>query len=94
MVRAGRLSCPTGDGVIAVCGDDRFSPCPFELVVWNPATSQLDRQPIPNQEPQSVRQNRFGPRRPEPCKQKDARATCGISPLCGGDSCWLVTAGT
>ena len=40
---------PAGDGVIAVCGDDRFTSRPFNLVVWKPATSQLDRRPIPNQ---------------------------------------------
>ena len=40
---------PAGDGVIAVCGDDRFTSRPFDLVVWKSATSQLDRQPIPNQ---------------------------------------------
>ena len=37
--------------MIAVCGDDHFTSRPFHLVVWKPAKSQLDRQPIPNQGP-------------------------------------------
>jgi WD40 repeat protein len=41
---------PAGDGVIAVCGEDeRTHRRPFELVVWKPATTRLDRRPIPNQ---------------------------------------------
>jgi eukaryotic-like serine/threonine-protein kinase len=39
---------PAGDVVIAVCGDV-FTSRPFNMVVWKPATSQLDRQTIPNQ---------------------------------------------
>ncbi len=40
---------PAGDGLIAICGDQRFTSRPFELVVWNPAPSQLDRRPIPTE---------------------------------------------
>ncbi len=42
---------PAGDVVIGVCGDDHFTSRPFQLVVWNPATSRLDRRPISNQGP-------------------------------------------
>jgi hypothetical protein len=42
--------------VIAVCGEDeRTHRRPFELVVWKPATSRLDRRPIPNQGQRPVR---------------------------------------
>ena len=38
---------PEGDGVIAVCGENVGMPRrPFNLVVWKPSTSQLDRRPI------------------------------------------------
>ena len=40
---------PAGDGVIGVCGDAGLTPRPFDLVVWKPATSQLDRRSIPKQ---------------------------------------------
>jgi len=46
---------PAGDVVIGICGD-LVHPRPFNLVVWKPATSQLDRQPIPNQGPRPVGQ--------------------------------------
>jgi len=42
---------PAGDGVIAVCGDVRFTSRLFDLVFWKPAESQLDRRPIPNGAP-------------------------------------------
>ncbi|MGO9465172.1 MAG: protein kinase domain-containing protein [Isosphaeraceae bacterium] len=42
---------PAGDVVIACCGDDKATPRrPYQLVVWNPARSQLDRQPMPIQD--------------------------------------------
>ncbi len=40
---------PMGDVVIGVCGDVRFTSRPFELVMWTPSASELDRQTIPNQ---------------------------------------------
>jgi WD40 repeat protein len=47
---SGPTFLPTGDVVIAVCGDV-LTGRPFDLVVWNTATSQLDRKPIPNEGP-------------------------------------------
>jgi WD40 repeat protein len=47
---SGPAFLPAGDVVIAVCGDILTGRL-FDLVVWNTATSQLERKPITNEGP-------------------------------------------
>ncbi len=86
---------PKGDVVIAVCGEDNARPRrPFDLVFWKPATSQLERQTDPRTKSRGPLGISFWPPMARPWRTAPALALCcGTSPPCGGDSCWLVTAG-